>query len=280
MRSPACRLRRGAGSAAAWLLAALAACRGAPAPPPAAARDLAQRMEAGVVERPGLAYPLPYRLFVPAGLQPGRHYPLIVYLHGAGGRGTDGLGHLSPDVGVLLSERVQSLGPAFVLAPQCPPGDEWVNRHQRPPFRSYQQARTPESDASRLTVALVERLRARHPIDGGRIYLTGPSMGGSGTWDLVTRHPGLFAAAVPITGVNDPSRAPAIAGLPVWAFHGTRDEISSVENTRAMVTALQAVGSPVRYTELEGVGHDSWTAAYASPALFPWLFAQRRPASP
>ena len=103
-------------------------------------------------------------------------------------------------------------------------------------------------------------------------------MGGSGTWDLVTRHPGLFAAAVPITGVSDPSRAQVIAALPVWAFHGTSDEISSIDNTRAMVEALRRLGSPVRFTALVGTGHDSWTEAYASPELFPWLFAQRRPA--
>jgi predicted peptidase len=127
---------------------------------------------------------------------------------------------------------------------------------------------------------VLKRVCAEYPIDADRVYVTGPSMGGSGTWDLITRHPGTFAAAVPVTGVNDPSRARVIAELPIWAFHGSRDEVSPVQNTRAMVAALRALGSPVRFTEIPDAGHDSWTRAYSDLDMYRWLFAQRRPRSP
>jgi predicted peptidase len=124
-------------------------------------------------------------------------------------------------------------------------------------------------------------LPGRHPVDPDRVYLTGISMGGSGTWDFVTRHPGVFAAAVPVTGVGDPARAPVVAKLPIWAFHGTLDAISPVENARTMKRALEAAGSThFRLSELEGVGHDSWRRAYGQLETFRWLLAQRRGDSP
>jgi predicted peptidase len=266
---------RRAGPAAASLLAILLGCRDRAAPP-AQARELAARMQSGRFEAAGFAYPLPYRLFVPEGYDARRAYPLVLYLHGAGGRGADGASHLSSDVAALASDRVQAIGPSFVLAPQCPDGDEWVNRHDQPPFSNYAQDRVPESDASKMTFEVLKLVGARYNVDARRLYVTGPSMGGSGTWDFITRHPHVFAAAVPVTGVNDPSRAPVIAELPIWAFHGSRDEISSAANTRAMVDALRRLGSSVRFTELEGVGHDSWTQAYSNLEMYRWLFAQRR----
>lgn len=273
-RSPA-RPRRRFVPTLGTLLAVLLGCRDRGALSPEA-RALAARMPLATFEGAGYAYPLPYRLFVPDGYDPRRAYPLVVYLHGGGGRGADGLRHLTADVAALISDRVQALERSFVLAPQCPEGDEWVNRSDRPPFSNYDQARVPESDAARMVLEVIRIVQGRYAIDPDRIYLTGPSMGGSGTWDLVTRHPHVFAAAVPITGVNDPSRAAAIADLPIWAFHGARDEISSVDNTRVMVAALRRLGSPVRFTELDGVGHDAWTPAYGSLDTYRWLFAQRR----
>ncbi len=266
---------RRVGPAAASLLALLIGCRDRAAPP-SQTRALTARMRSGTFEAAGFAYPLPYRLFVPGGYDAKRAYPLVLYLHGAGGRGADGAGHLSSDIAALISDRVQAIGPSFVLAPQCPTSDEWVNRHDRPPFSNYAQDRVAESDASKMTFEVLKLVGARYNVDARRLYVTGPSMGGSGTWDFITRHPHVFAAAVPVTGVNDPSRAPVIAELPIWAFHGSRDEISSVANTRAMVDALHRIGSPARVTELEGVGHESWLNVYSNLEMYRWLFAQRR----
>jgi predicted peptidase len=233
-------------------------------------------MLAGKLSRPGLAYDIPYRLFVPAGYSEGRHYPLIVFLHGSGSNGTDNLRQLTPSVGALLG-RAQTIEPAFVLVPQAPEGDKWVSRSVGPPFRNYQQKDRPQSPAAQLVLAGIDELQAKYTIDPDRIYLTGASAGGAGTWDLITRNGiGRFAAAIPVTGANDPSRAAVIARLPIWAFHGADDDVSPAENTREMVDRLRALGSPVKYTEYPGVGHDSWGPAYAEPELFPWLFAQRR----
>jgi predicted peptidase len=221
--------------------------------------SLMAKMQAAVYQNPALAYPVPYRLFTPNATEAGVRYPLVVYLHGAGGRGNDNQKQLGLDVERILAPEARALGPFFLVAPQCPDGDEWINRHASPPFRTYDQSKFPESDASKAT-------------------LTGVSMGGSGTWDLITRHPGVFAAAIPVTGVGDPSRASVIAKLPIWAFHGTRDNISPIENARTMRRALQALGSNARFSELEGVGHDSWNQAYTQLETFRWLFQQRRSA--
>ena len=240
--------------------------------------SLMAKMQAAVYQNPALAYPVPYRLFTPNATEAGERYPLVVYLHGAGGRGNDNQKQLGLDVERILAPEARALGPFFLVAPQCPDGDEWINRHASPPFRTYDQSKFPESDASKATLAIVQELLARLPIDPDRVFLTGVSMGGSGTWDLITRHPGVFAAAIPVTGVGDPSRASVIAKLPIWAFHGTRDNISPIENFRAMRRALQDLGSGARFSELEGVGHDSWNQAYTQLETFRWLLQQRRSA--
>ncbi|HWO11454.1 MAG TPA: PHB depolymerase family esterase [Polyangiaceae bacterium] len=255
--------------------ALLSSCRSEPPLPPGA-RELGARMVAGKLSRPGMAYELPYRLFVPAGYSAGHAYPLIVFLHASGSNGTDNLSQLTPAVGVLI-ERSQAVEPAFVLVPQVPESDKWVSGSVGPPFLNYRQSDRPQSPAAQLVLVGLDELATQYTIDPDRIYLTGVSAGGAGTWDLLTRNGiGRFAAAVPITGANDPSRAAVIARLPIWTFHGADDDVSPASNTREMVRNLRALGSPVRYTEYLGVGHNSGRRAYDEPELFPWLFAQRR----
>ena len=255
--------------------ATLGGCRSEPSLP-ADARARAERMLAGSFSRPGATYDLPYRLFVPQGYSDARRYPLIVCLHPSGSNGTDNVRQLTPPVGALLG-LAQTIEPAFVLVPQAPEGDKWVSGSSGPPFLNYSQTDRPQSQALALVLSGIDELEARYAIDADRIYLTGASSGAAGTWDLVTRNGvGRFAAAVPVTGANDPSRAALIATLPVWTFHGADDVVSPVQNTREMVARLRALGSPVKYTELAGVGHDAWERAYAEPGLFQWLFAQKR----
>lgn len=237
---------------------------------------LEAKMEAGTFSLPSAKYPLPYRLFIPKLI--GGKVPLIIDLHATPGRGTDNVSQLGPDLEVLVSDRVQSVGPAYVLAPQCPDGDKWANKHAKFPLHPYDLSANPESDASRLTVALVGKLIGQHSIDPDRIYLLGFSMGGSGAWDMLMRHADVFAAGVPITGVADVSRASLLSSTPIWSFHGELDEVSPVQNGRTMFDALRKVGAPARYTELKGVGHGSVGPALEDPEFFRWLFAQRRPA--
>ena len=238
-------------------------------------RVLESKMEAASFSLPSAKYPLPYRLYVPKGIK--GKVPLVVSLHAAGGRGSDNVAQLGPDIELLVSQQVQKVWPAFVLAPQCPVGDEWINRHTSPPFRPYDLAQFRESDANRLTVALVSDLLARYPIDAGRVYVIGFSMGGSGVWDILMRHPGVFAAGVPITGVGDVSRAGLLADTSIWAFHGELDDVSPASNGRIMFDGLKKHGTRARYTEYKGVGHGSVGPALEEPELFPWLFGQRRP---
>jgi predicted peptidase len=104
----------------------------------------------------------------------------------------------------------------------------------------------------------------------------GVSMGGFGAWDVVTRHPDKFAAAAPICGGADENKAPLIARLPVWTFHGDKDGVVKTKRSRNMIEALKKAGSTAKYTEYPGVGHDSWNKAFAEPELLPWLFAQKK----
>jgi predicted peptidase len=238
-------------------------------------RLLESKMKAAMFSPPASQELLRYRLYVPIGIQ-GR-VPLIVWLHGTGGRGKDNVRQLASDLEVLVSDRVQKTGPTFVLAPQCPEGDKWANRYATFPLQPYDLASLPESEPSRLTVALVRELIKTYPVDATRIYVMGFSMGGSGTWDMLMRHPDLFAAGVPITGVADIGRANLLAAMPIWSFHGELDPISPVRNGRMMYEALKKVGAPAHYTEIGGVEHDSVGLALKEPDLFRWLFAQRRP---
>jgi predicted peptidase len=135
------------------------------------------------------------------------------------------------------------------------------------------------SDSLALAVDIVRDLIEQKKADPTRIYITGLSMGGYGTWDAIARYPDLFAAAVPICGGGDPKTAPRFKQLPVWCFHGGRDGVVKPERSREMVKALEQSGGKPKYTEYPEAGHDSWTATYANPELHQWLFEQRLGAS-
>lgn len=218
---------------------------------------------------------LPYRLWVPKDYDAAKQYPLIVYLHGAGERGTDNQNHINGNgAPKLVSDEVQGKTPCFVLAPQCPPDKRWVEVDwgQKTSHTMPEQP----SEPMRLLLQLLDALPKEFSLDPQRMYLTGLSMGGFGTWDLLVRRPQLFAAAVPICGGADNSTAPMIKHIPVWAFHGDADGTVFVGRTRTMVDAMKAAGATTKYTEYPGIGHNSWDKAYAEPDLFDWLFAQRK----
>ena len=129
-------------------------------------------------------------------------------------------------------------------------------------------------------IKALEEIIASEPIDTTRIYLTGLSMGGYGSWDLVARMPNRFAAVVPVCGGGDEKTAPLFANVPVWCFHGDADKAVPVEHSRRMIAAIKSAGGTPKYSELPGVGHDSWTPAYRDPQVLDWIFSQRREANP
>jgi predicted peptidase len=218
-----------------------------------------------------------YQVYVPADYASKSSWPAILFLHGAGERGSDGL--LQTNVGLAPAIRQNpSRYPAIVVFPQVPRDSQWVG--------------TP---ADMAVAALQQTMREFH-VDPKRVYLTGLSMGGHGTWYVAYRHPELFAAVVPICGwVRDfpqfRGSQPVVPGdsgqvmqllaqrlgkTPIWIFHGEVDQVVNVNGSREPAAALKAAGADVRYTELLGLNHNSWDAAYASDEFVQWLFAQAR----
>lgn len=247
-----------------------------PPAPSAYSVQLASQMTEASFQLAGTSFSLPYRLHVPPTLEPGRKYPLVVYLHGAGDNGSDNVRQLGPMVGDLIS-RSGTEGPAFILAPQAPWGQTWV-KVPGPPYLNYSQQDLQETDAIKATRALVLALPSHHPIDTDRLYVIGFSAGAAGSWELLTRtQPHPFAAGAVLSGAYDPSRAVGVSGMPVWLFHGDQDTVSPYTTTLETAQALSKSGATPRYTLLKGIGHDTGKAAF-DEGVYAWLLGQRRSA--
>lgn len=198
------------------------------------------------------------QVWVPDDYDDARPWPVILFLHGAGEGGTDGVAQTTVGVGPAIRKEPARF-PAIVVFPQSPPRVPWLG-----------------ASATKAIAALDDAI-AGYNIDVNRQYLTGISMGGYGTWHLATRFPQRFAAIVPICGgaENVAASASRLRNVPTWVFHGDRDNIIPVSESREIVAALEALGAPVRYTEYEGVMHNSWDRAYGDADLMPWLLRHR-----
>lgn len=195
---------------------------------------------------------LDYLLYLPKDYEtdPTKKWPLILFLHGAGERGED-----LEKVKVHGIPRIVEEGqdfPFIAVSPQCPTFSWWSG----------------ELDALN---ALLDEVISNYVVDTNRIYLTGLSMGGYGTWALATAHPQKFAAIVPICGGGIPAKAELIKDVPTWVFHGAKDSVVPIEESKAMVEALKACGGDVRFTIYPEADHDSWTETYNNPELYEWL---------
>jgi predicted peptidase len=201
----------------------------------------------------------------------GKSYPLILFLHGAGERGDDNKAQLKHGV-LPLIEAANTLGkPLFLIAPQCPQ-DRWWSPADA--AKTQLAASTQPNALLEAVLALVADTVANHPIDPERIHVTGISMGGFATWDLLGRAPRLIASAVPICGGGDPQLAARFKDIPVWAFHGEADTVVPVQATRRMIAALENAGGRPKATYYPGVGHDSWTRTYADAEVLRWMLEQ------
>lgn len=218
--------------------------------------------------------PMPWRLYEPAKGNADQKFPLVVALHGAGGRGTDNVKPMSIFAPFFAAD-VQAKYPCYIIAPQMRLGHAWVKTKG---FTNYSADEQPASDEMLTMFSLVEQTIKDNPINPDRVYVVGQSMGGYGAWDAITRRPELWAAAVPIAGGGDPSKAAVFKDIPIWAWHGNKDTTVPVENTRAVIEAIKKIGGDPKYTEIP-VGHSSWNNAYAEPKLYEWLFAQKRSAT-
>lgn len=220
-----------------------------------------------------------YQVFVPADWSSRKKWPVVLFLHGAGERGDDGL--VQTDVGIGTAIRLdRSRFPAIVVLPQCRKGIWWS-----------------ESPMDDVALAALGAASKEFHGDPARTYLTGLSMGGYGTWAIAGKHPGKFAALAPICGgilMPDKARVqPADDNklyeeaarkigreTPVWIFHGGDDSVVPPSESRRMNEAMKALGGEVRYTEYPGVGHDSWTKAYAETEFITWMFSKSLASAP
>ena len=216
---------------------------------------------------------LPYRVYSSEGVDNASRMPLVVFLHGAGERGRDNERQLLHGARDLLRYSIERQEPMIIVAPQVPLDERWVDV-----VWDERVHRMPEhpSQSMGLLMGLLTELMSDSRVDPNRVYLTGLSMGGFGTWDLIARWPDTFAAALPVCGGGDTGSAVRIKDIPIWAFHGSDDAVVIPERSRDMIQALQRVGSNPRYTEYPGVGHDSWTETYQNFEVLDWFFSQRR----
>jgi len=198
-------------------------------------------------------------------------YPMVIFLHGSGERGSDNQAQLKWGVQNFATTEVMKKYRPVVIAPQMRNGERWDN------FNDDDLGLN--SDPSRpmqLLKELIDHMVETFPIDQNRIYITGLSMGGFGTYDAIMRYPELFAAAVPVCGAGDPSKAERISHVPIWIFHGALDDVVPVSLAHNMLEALIDAGAKPGYTQYPEAGHFSWVAAYSDDMLMSWLFDQRR----
>ena len=220
---------------------------------------------------------MPYRLFRPnASGRP----PLVVYLHGSGGLGTDNVKQMG--LGNIFGTRVWALPenqkefPCYVVAPQTDRG--WVRYGASSPGDSVARVIPGLGDGARVAFELIDALVTELPIDRQRIYLTGQSMGGAGAWHMIAQRPKFFAAAVICCGGASLDNAAAATSTPIWNFHGDADDTVPVTASRDRIAALRKAGGHPLSTEYAGVGHNVWQWAYTEPSLVRWVFSKRRSA--
>lgn len=220
-------------------------------------------------------YQLKYRVLYPENYDPAKKYPLILFLHGAGERGNDNEAQLTHGGDLFASHKMRIEFPAIVIAPQCPSEVYWVD-YKRPTPDDSRRVFYPSNPITKELAAvkeLVDSYVDKGLVDKANMHITGLSMGGIGTFDLVFRYPNLFVTATPICGGVNTKRAEQYKGKTVFRiFHGDADSVVDVQFSRDAYAALQKAGAKVSYKEYPGVNHDSWNNAFAEPDYISWMF--------
>ncbi len=204
---------------------------------------------------------LPYRLFIPTNYSTATRYPIVLFLHGAGERGSDNRLQLTGQTGCLVfaSETNQLRYPSFMVAPQCPLNASWTDSIRRG-----------------QVLGLMNLLVSQFSIDTNRLYVTGLSMGGMGSWDYIGQYPNMYAAAIPMSGSGTATLAPKMVQTSIWNFHAANDTVVNVSGSRTMIDAVRRAGGNPIYTEYAAGGHGIWTPAYNTPILMDWVYSQTR----
>lgn len=235
---------------------------------------------------------MPYRIFLPKGYDKTKQYPLFVFLHGRGDRGTDNRAKMFNSRGLftgpqsIVSPNGQSQFESIVIIPQCSdktPNEEWahwIGNSPEQPFvglgkdGSYNQHRKPSMSGA-AALELIDSTIRSYAVDVSRVYLTGTSMGGFGAWEFATRRPDLFAVVVPMAGFSDTNTAEKIKDIPIWVFHGNEDENNPVQGSRNMSEKLKGLNAEIKYTEYPGLNHgQSFVEAWKNTEILPWMFSK------
>lgn len=210
---------------------------------------------------------LPYRFYQPDIEDKEKRYPLVVFFHGLGERGNDNRTQFKrfDPVPFWLKH------PCYVIAPQCPVESLWVETKFGGISHHMQESPT---WPMQLSIELVKQIIDKNNVDTSRVYVTGLSMGGYATWEILQREGHLFAAAMPVCGGGDLNYVDKMLLTSLWVFHGAADRTVPVDRSRNMVAAIRGSGGNPKYTEYPGVDHDSWTRTYQNPEVWDWLFQQ------
>ncbi len=221
----------------------------------------------------GLTDTLPYQLVLPDNFQPGNTYPLMVLLHGSGERGMDNQAQLKHFLPLVNNGAVRRKYPFIYVIPQCPKGKSWSHLVFARDSASFQMPKQPTRPLQMVN-GLLQQLGQVYKIDSKHQYISGLSMGGFGTLEFVAFYPKIFKAALPVCGGVHPDLYNRVGKTPLWLFHGDADKAVKVGFSRRLVDALRDRGGKIVYTELPGVQHDSWVAAYSNPLWLDWMWAQ------
>lgn len=225
---------------------------------------------------------MPFRVLLPENYDAAKKYPLVLLLHGRGESGTDNEKQLTHGARMFLQDSIRKNYPAIVVFPQCAPNSYWSNVRavttgSKTGKRTFYFVPVGEpSKSMKMLQGLVGNLLERYPVKKDQVYIMGLSMGGMGTFELVRRMPGLFAAAIPICGGAHPATAPRLVKTKWWIFHGGKDDVVLPVYSEQMFTALQKAKASVQFKLFPNANHNSWDPAFAEPGLLKWLFGQMK----
>ncbi|MEP2935335.1 MAG: alpha/beta hydrolase-fold protein [Gilvibacter sp.] len=222
---------------------------------------------------------LPYRILPPKNLDKNKKYPLILFLHGYGERGTDNQLQLTHGASFFASDSIQNNYEAYVVFPQCDTESKWTDYKMDGEGKDRMvvfNVRNSQNKQQELLEELLENLLLNHAVDKAKIYVGGLSMGGMGTLELIKRNPKTFAAAFVICGGTHLKAARKIKNTPLWLFHGKEDNVVPAKYATQLYDVLLTMKANVKITLYPETGHDSWTQTFKEPELLPWLFSHSK----